>query len=323
MFTPASTRTGALRVAWEAPREPVSDARLWLLLADPETLSPDALLPEHLLRDLIRLPVEAAAGACVVHAPVGRPLGLALVGRDQTDAPCTLPLARVSEVGLPPLHGAHVAPAAYVDVRDRGGSDGVSGHEAAAGRPRASQAGPREVAGPLVVASRGATSPIGSPPAVAELAARLLASAPRPPAPTMAGGFGLTQPWYLARLAFDAAPRTGLCLIRRSTFISGGDVQRWKEGPPEDAVPLPEGCDGVVDGLAEEGRTTFYVVLAAGPSAGPPWLPLPLSPVQPPFERCEAPLVLGAARARLEAALSHDAPRPLRELRDAALRGLP
>ncbi len=301
MFTPAATRTGALDVRWEPPASPLSEARMWLLLGDPADLTPDDLHPERLLRHLIRLPVASAAGGCVVHAPVARPLGLALVGRDRDDAPVTVPLTAVAEASPSP-ESTPTTP----------NSRGVARSEFPGIGIRMTDSLPL---GPFV------TTPAATAPDVAALAARLLASGPRPPTEATPGGFGVTASWTLARLAFPRTRDAARLLVRRQTFIPGSDVAAWRETPPTDALRLPADCDGLVDGLAEDGRTTFYVVLASA-DGGAPWRPLPLSPVPPPFETCVAPVVLGPARARLEAAFATDAPASLHELRDAALRSL-
>jgi hypothetical protein len=337
MFVRCATRTGTLRVTWEPPATPASEARLWLLLVDPATLTPDALHPARLLRELIRIPVAPQAGEAIVHAPVERPLGLALVGRDAADAPTLLAQVTWAETQLP-----DAAPEPWAASVERPGRAPLGPFVEAPAPPTAGPVAPSGLAAPAPSAPRG-TGSVGPlphpaahqpappdrrraphpvrPDAIAELAARLLAAAPRPRPEPVPGGFGLAQPWTLGRLCFEPlAADVPHVLVRRATFIDGASVAAWAETPPADAIPLPPGCDGVVDGLSETGSTAFYLVLAR---SGGGWRSLPLHPVPPPFDRCAAPLVLGPALARLEAALGADAPAPLRELLLDALRGLP
>ncbi len=134
--------------------------------------------------------------------------------------------------------------------------------------------------------------------------------------PEVRGGFGARQRATLVRLRWPVPPGgQALYLVARSTFLSAEEVAGWATGPPEDAIELPAGTDGLVDARPEPGRTTFYAVLAGGRS-------LPLAPDPPPFGGASAPWLLGDVEEALERGLAPwlritapteaaDAPRPV------------
>jgi hypothetical protein len=108
------------------------------------------------------------------------------------------------------------------------------------------------------------------------------------------GSFGTKQRWYLSRIGWNRSTQD-LVIVARPTFISMEDLALWEQAPPDEAVALPAGCDGLIDATSPEGTVTFYAVLE-GPA---PWRPLRLAPVPPPFDTVHAPFVLGDANGRL------------------------
>jgi len=297
MFLPVTSSTGALRVAWDA--RPGSAFRVWVLLRDPVDLTPDDLHPQRLLPYLLRVPVPTAATSATVHVPVGRPLGICVVGRDERDAPQSFIPNKVADIALdvdPPPAAQRPPPDAAVPERP----------------PNA------EAPDTAFVLAQGSSHE-----AMAAMAARMAATGPSPspaaPGPT---GFGLRQQWYLARLEFDAGPPSSpRVVIQRPTFIGPAELAAWAETLPDDAKALPAGCDGLVDATTPEDAMAFFVVLQ-GPC---PWRPIPLAPASPPFERIDAPYVLGDARGRLAAieARNSAASPAFFDILTAARRGLP
>jgi len=85
MFEAARSETGALELRWRPAG--LTSAAVWILLVDPRTLDPELVAREAFLRELIRVPVDVSAGRAVVHVPVDRPIGLALVARGAGDGP--------------------------------------------------------------------------------------------------------------------------------------------------------------------------------------------------------------------------------------------
>jgi hypothetical protein len=88
-FVLATSQTGSLDVTW--PAFDADELHVWILLADPRELDPDALHPERLLGQLIRVPVEATAGRATVYVPTWRPLGVTLVARTMSGELLTPP----------------------------------------------------------------------------------------------------------------------------------------------------------------------------------------------------------------------------------------
>ncbi len=83
-FVSARSHTGSLELRWVP--FPADELHVWVLLADPASLMPADLRPDALLRELIRVPADAATGAATVYVPVDRPLGVLLMGRDGAGA---------------------------------------------------------------------------------------------------------------------------------------------------------------------------------------------------------------------------------------------
>lgn len=294
MFLPVTSATGALKVTWGAA--PGHNFRVWVLLRDPSALTPGDLHPQHLLPHLIRVPVEPGLTELVVHVPVGRPLGVCIVGRNPEDGPQSIIPTHCADVSL------DIDPAPSPTLPD------------APRRTLESQAAPADT--PFVLA------PGSSHEAMVALAARIAATAPNP-APVLKGptGFGLRQQWYLARLAFEPAPPlTPRVVIQRATFIGPLELNAWAETLPADAIALPAACDGLIDANTPEDGLAFFVVLQ-GPA---PWRPILVSPASPPFESIAQPFALGDAKGRLAAiAQANAAPSPaFVDILTAAHRGL-
>jgi hypothetical protein len=295
LFVPHVARTGAVEVHW-APPGRAARLRVWVLLGDPAALSAADFEPSRLLPRLLRVPVEPAARVARVHVPVGRPLGVAIVGDAHDGTPLTARPERCVDLPLDPP--------APLDTD----------------APRA--AFPEAPAEPARRAHALAVLPGEGAAAIDALARRLSAQHPAQPAPPAPGGFGLTQPFYPGRLAFPPGtadvPRV---LVHRAGFISADALAEWREAPPADAISLPEACDGVIDCLTSEGRTSFFALLE-GPA---PWRVQPLSPSAPPFAEIHHPATIGNAPATAAAlaARAATASGPLRELLLAAMNGLP
>ncbi len=112
-----------------------------------------------------------------------------------------------------------------------------------------------------------------------------------------AGAFGARQRGWLTRLTWPPSPFRELRLVRSRSFLDADALDALAAAMPEDAIQVPSGADGVVDGLTLEGEVMFYA-LFGGPG---PWTRVPLMPIPPPFEELRAPLVLGDAEARVRA----------------------
>jgi hypothetical protein len=140
---------------------------VWILLQDPLALDPDAVTPGALLRELIRVPADAAAGGARVFVPVERPLGLLLMARDAEGRPLATPpltvnpgppVARVASpvseqpAPAPPAPPPETDPKAIPLIFARGG------HGAHNPNPRAG--GPS-----LDMLARGIAARFGRPPA--------------------------------------------------------------------------------------------------------------------------------------------------------------
>jgi len=281
MFRRSLSETGALELTWPAAHAP-RVLHVWVLLVDPERLDPSQLRPEVLLRELIRVPVTDTQRA-VVHVPVNRVLGLALVARDLDDRPLEPPPFSVTDYRAP-------SPAPPVS------------------------SGPIERA-PLLFAQ-------AAPADLAALARRVAGelAVPTPKAPTPSG-FGARQKWYLTRLGFTPldpdAPRVA---VIRSQFIGEAELATWSAAPPTDAIGLASDRDGLVDGFTADDAMVFYAVLE-GPGPWRPLTLTPIQPlfeacrapafIGPCRERLTA----------LLAATEPDSPR--HEIVVAALRGAP
>jgi hypothetical protein len=311
LFAPHVARTGVLGIRW-TPTPGARNVRIWVLLAAPHLLSAEDLSPERLLPRLIRIPVAAMASEARVHVPVGRPLGVAIVGESDDGSP--IPMLPSACVDLP--------------LEIDGGSNPAPPPEPppattvpAAAPPVVTPAVTRAVAPAPTTPSLSVLSETASE-AVCALARRLSAQLPiQPPAPVSPGGFGMTQPFYLGRISFaPGTPHAPRVLVHRQTFIDPASLAAWRAGPPDDAVPLPDACDGAIDALTSEGRTSFFALLQ-GPE---PWEALPLTPSSPPFEEIRHPIVLGDPTAPLAALTARAAASSgaLRELLQASIDGL-
>lgn len=92
LFVPVSSATGALDLTW--PPFVAHELHVWILLTAPDgpgALDPTTLDPLMLLRELIRVPAQAAAGRARVFVPVDRPLGVLLMARGEEGHPVAAP----------------------------------------------------------------------------------------------------------------------------------------------------------------------------------------------------------------------------------------
>lgn len=126
----------------------------WLLLVDPSGLEPLDLHPEALLRELIRVPLEPAAGGTTLYVPVGRPMGVLLMARDANGQMAEPPAFEVREGG--PVARSRYRPAGEPDVTRDGVAPARAEGPAATG-PRESLAptGPREAPAEAMIARAG------------------------------------------------------------------------------------------------------------------------------------------------------------------------
>lgn len=353
-FLVVSTPTGALEVTW--PEVAARELHVWVLLADPRTVDPGALQPERLLANLIRVPVDPAAGRATVYVPSLRPLGVTLVLRGPDGAPLETPAFMVAPRSPSPEPAPTPRPepepteaAASSSVAARSiaptaseptpAPSSVAARFIAPGTSKAPQTTTERQRIPLVFARAGSgppglrsdTSPSRgeNPSDFDSLRARvaaLAALAPRtPPGPPSSpehaqAGFGVRQRFTLTRLVF---PRDTLGerrhLVAQTTFIGRSDLESWRNEPPSWSFPVPPEADGVVDGLAQDDQVVFYALLV---ERGGAWVPASLTPSSPPFDEVSRPFILGDARRRLEDALHTSTSEPLRELLGQALASL-
>ncbi len=291
-FTRAISTTGSLELAWPPTHQ--GELHAWLLLLDPERISPSDLHPERLLAELIRIPLSPASGQSTVYVPVGRPLGLMLVARDEAGHPLVPPALTVAD-GRPVTRTAPSparAPApARIDPRAYGRIPLVFAEHR---RPPDFDALAKRVADRTAPppALRPFATPAGPSKKPMETPEPSIFSMTRPQT-----GFGLRQRWTLTRLHVPPSD-TDRLVIARTTFIADADIRAWATAPPPDAIPMPPRCDGIVDGLHPEDTMVFYLVLERSPDLFHPVTP---TPVAPPFEASRSPLLLGDPRARLEA----------------------
>ncbi len=268
-FAAASSTTGSLDLSWEPFA--ADELHAWILLVDPSTLTPASLHPEALLRELIRVPLDARAGHARVFVPVDRALGLMLMARNDAGRP----------IPTPPLVVRSGAPVARV--------------EAPPVVPEAPRAGAKI---PLVF--RRSNGVELTPPDISDLARRLQAQVPVPePVATLKRfSFGALQRWTLTRLGF-APSELPRCAIVRTTFLDQTTLTTWEQAPPADAIALPPGTDGLVDAVTPEDTTAFYAVFERGERADGAWQSVPLILLNPPYSESRQPFVVGDAAARL------------------------
>lgn len=265
-FSPIVSTTGSLDLSWEPFT--ADELHAWILLVDPSTLTPSALHPEVLLRELIRVPLDARAGAGRVFVPVDRALGVMLMARNEAGRP----------IPTPPLTARSGAPVAKVEAK------------------RAEPEAPRSGAKIPLVFRRSQGVEIAQPD-ISDLARRLQAQVPVPEPVTAPKrfSFGALQRWTLTRLGFAASDAPRLAIVR-TTFLDQTTLATWEQGPPADAIALPPGADGLVDAVTPEDTTAFYAVFERGERG---WQSLPLVLLNPPYSESRQPFVVGDAAARL------------------------
>lgn len=307
---------GAIALRWEpltpAAARLVSRAHAVVVL---RPLTPDdepELWRGAFDHDAIRFPVAPQTGCATVFAPPDRVVTVGLAFRDARGRPLSAPPIEVSapanhcDVPAPetpnaPAPRAERTPTPPPATLAPPPLPTPSAAPRAADVPRAPQARPPVE---MVFAQPPGGPP---PPDLATLARRVatqLAGEPpvtRPPRPP-GGSFGARGRWYPVHLMWPAPaspPYEPLRLVTRARFMDAQAVAAWASAPPADAVPLPDGADGLIDATVPEGEVRFYVVLA-GPA---PWRALPLSPAPPPFARPRRPASLGDVPGSLAAAV--------------------
>lgn len=299
-FIPAHSPTGSLELAW--PPFAAAELHAWVLLCDPGALTPAALHPEALLRELIRVPLDPERGAATVYVPVDRPLGVLLMARDADGRPLPSPAPTVRP-GPPVARSASPPEPPRADGPPKAPPAATT--PAAAGRalPLVFARG-KEPLPDLSAMARRIAERVGAAvgPATTEPANAASATDPATDAAQASGdasprqGFGARQRWTLTRLGFaPAGPHRERALVVRATFLSPAELRSWERALPDDAVPLPPQCDGLVDARTPDDAMAFYAVLE-GPA---PWHPLPLQLLNPPFDESRRPFVLGDAARRL------------------------
>lgn len=253
--------TGSLVVGWP-PLPAPSPAHVIVALRPLSECDAAAFWAGALDADLIRYPVEGHRGRAELHVPAGRRVEVLLVAREPARGGllATVALTLLETVTPSPCPAPPPPPRPDLVLVDDVDLDALAARVAAAYR--------------------------GEAPA---------------PAPQRAGGpFGTRQRWYLTRLAWSAPPGVPLAVVRRTRFIDAAAVEAWRHEPPDDALPLPSGSDGLIDALTPEAQTAFYCVLA-GPS---PWRPVAIGPCPPPFDRVCSPAPIGHVVERLAEALA-------------------
>lgn len=280
---------GELTLSWA----PFAARRAFVVVAlrEPESFGAEAFWSGAVDNDLIRIPVVAAEGRAVVFVPAGRPVAMTLVARGADGALLPAPTLLAA-----PQHDISDEP-----VESAPGSTAATQHSEAARLPGpvVHSAPPSRDTPFVFVADEAAPDLTALARRVAERATDG-AAAPVVPARPRPSCFGTRQRWYLARLALPGAGTGPRLLVRRATFMDADLVASWAMDPPEDAVAVAADADGLIDGLAPEDETTFYVLLA-GPA---PFRPLPLMPVAPPFDAVACPVAVGPAAERLDAAIA-------------------
>ena len=319
-FVLASSQSGSLSITWVMDGvETPAELHVWILLSDPRELDPGALHPDRLLAELIRVPVDPTAGNALCHVPVGRPMGVLLMARDvdggliapppftvMSGPALTRPAPTQAQAPAPtpaPAPSQAPTPAQALTPTPAQAPASLS---TTTSRQRIPLVFARPGSG--VAAAFGSDPASSAPPAFSALKDRvqaLTALAPRSPAssPTTAAneplaGFGIRQRWTLTRLAFPQSTGRERRLVLQPTFIGRSDLSTWRFDPPSWAIPVPDRCDGLVDGLSAEDQTIFYAVLEDTDDG---WTALSLTPSAPPFSDIATPLLLGDPAARLAA----------------------
>ena len=313
----------------------------WLLLVDPSGLEPADLHPEALLRELIRVPLEPAAGGATLYVPVGRPMGVLLMARDANGQMAEPPAFEVREGG--PVARSRSRAADEPDVtRDGVAPARAEGPAATGPREGLAPTGPREApaeamitrAGPIRTSRQGREIPLvfaqagqGPLPDLSSLAQRVATRAGAV-GPELRPSGGTSEPLPTSAPASAEAesqaraarPTAGFGARQRWTLTRFGfetsDVPRALVLRPtfiDEATlasfqaALPADAVPVpigADGLVDavsDDDAMMFYALLEGPA---PWRPVPLRPLSPPFEESLRPFVLGDAAARLEPYLS-------------------
>lgn len=321
LWTPVESPAGRLDVGWSAPL-PTGATRAAVIVSLRSVADADVALfwAGDLDGDLIRQPVEVGARTATLWVPSGRPLWLALVASDGSGRP--LPCPAVSLLAPVEADGEPGSPQGR--LRPRALEGPVAHDHVASSLPE------------LVFVEQAGHTPPDLDALARRVAERAAGDAPVTPAAAAhgaaRGGFGARQRWYLTRLGWPRPsgdePRA---LVRRQTFITAEDAASWRDALPDDATPVADGADGLVDAVTAADKTAFYVVLT-GPA---PWVPLPVAPVPPPFSACRHPMLLGDVVSQLsgtiqarvaeleEGPLALGDVEPLLMLLDAAARVLP
>jgi|GEM_PF-1696239 len=310
-FLQARSQTGSLELRWVP--FPADELHVWVLLTDPTSLVPSALRPEALLRELIRVPADAATGVATVYVPVDRPLGVLLMGRDSAGRPCPVPPFTVRSGA--PVARAAVQENSVAAVSTAGKSDSAAPKNDGKAIPLvfargrdpipdlgnmarriADRVGVRAPAAPVVpiLATVVTTAPVTpNPPSLS-----LVAS------PTARLGFGAKQRWTLTRLGFaPGTPQRTRVVVVRPTFLDATTIAQWEVAPPADAIALPADADGLVDALSADDAMAFYALFEQTIEG---WQSLPLTLLNPPFDESVVPFAIGDVAARL----AHLATRP-------------
>lgn len=298
----ASAPDGAIRVRWDLAEAPHAVAKATLVVAlrhmDPEGADDEAFWAGDLDNDLIRMSVVPEAGQVTAYAPADRVVQLTLVCRDAAGA--LTPAPRLS-LAVEVVAGAQSGAKARVPVLE---APVPHAHGPAADIPLIFVEGP-DAPDLEALAARVASQVKGEPVQAGGRAT--------------SGAFGAKQRWYLTRLGFTPPEGAGLKAVVRTSFIDAPTLASFLVSPPDDALDLPEGSDGLVDGLTPADSFAFYAVLA-GPA---PWRLLQLTPLPPPFEASAAPALLGDVAGRLEpavkarvAALASPTPGEIQALKD-------
>lgn len=288
-FLRAVAPHGELPLRWR----PLASARAFVVvsLREPDSFGAEAFWSGAVDNDLIRVPVDSERGEATVFVPAGRPVALALVARDAGGA--LLPSPELETDPAPVDHDhphshAQETPAAEPPPDDDGlRLTGPVPHREPPSRETPFVFVSGEAAPDLTALARRVADTV---------AGSASSSAPTRPRPSC---FGARQRWYLSRLTLPGHGERHL--VRRETFMDADLVASWAQAPPADAIAVPEGADGLVDGTPGELDQTVFYVLLAGPA---PYRPLPLMPTAPPFSSVTRPMVLGPAVERLDAAIS-------------------